>query len=198
MQETSNYKLNQWESTDRILMDNFNEDNRAIDKELAAQEKRIAAVESGKASSEDVAAAQTLVKIGEVTLSSASTSLSYTLENAENWRSIVVYFDLLAGSYQTLFGVNSCDSKNRVELYSVGSSNSVKKAIGKAEIVPSANGGASVHVVSTAYYSSYYTDTNDSGNFADTFNGTVTFKIYNDYSKNHSAGSKMTIYGIKK
>ena len=48
MQETSNYKLNQWESTDRILMDNFNEDNRAIDKELAAQEKRIAAVESGK------------------------------------------------------------------------------------------------------------------------------------------------------
>ena len=31
MKQTSNYQLNQWEKTDRILMEDFNEDNRKID-----------------------------------------------------------------------------------------------------------------------------------------------------------------------
>ena len=36
MEETSNYQLNQWESTDRILMEDFNADNAKIDAALAA------------------------------------------------------------------------------------------------------------------------------------------------------------------
>jgi len=179
-------------------MDNFNEDNRAIDKELAAQEKRIAAVESGKASSEDVAAAQTLVKIGEVTLSSASTSLSYTLENAQNWRSIIVYFDLLAGHHQTLIGVDDCDFYNYVDLYTISSGDTVTKACGRVEIVPAGNGRAAVSGFSSAQYSNTSKDTNFCGSFSDTFTGSRTLKVYNDYSKNYSAGSKITIYGVKK
>ena len=40
MKQTSNYQLNQWEKTDRILMEDFNEDNRKIDEALAEERRR--------------------------------------------------------------------------------------------------------------------------------------------------------------
>ncbi len=35
LKETTNYKLNQWERHDRVLMDDFNADNAKIDAALA-------------------------------------------------------------------------------------------------------------------------------------------------------------------
>ena len=40
MKKTTNYQLNQWEKTDRILMDDFNADNQKIDAALAARNCR--------------------------------------------------------------------------------------------------------------------------------------------------------------
>ena len=40
MTKTTNYQLNQWEKTDRILMDDFNADNQKIDTALAARNCR--------------------------------------------------------------------------------------------------------------------------------------------------------------
>ena len=37
MERTANYDLNKWEKTDRIEMEDFNEDNRKIDEALAEQ-----------------------------------------------------------------------------------------------------------------------------------------------------------------
>ena len=37
MTQTANYQLNQWESTDRILMSDFNADNSKIDAAIAAE-----------------------------------------------------------------------------------------------------------------------------------------------------------------
>ena len=39
MRETSNYKLSQWDKTDRIEMEDFNEDNQKIDAALAAEKQ---------------------------------------------------------------------------------------------------------------------------------------------------------------
>ena len=36
MKQTSNYQLNQWEKTDRILMEDFNGDNAKVDAALKA------------------------------------------------------------------------------------------------------------------------------------------------------------------
>ena len=36
MAETGNYQLKQWESTDRILMEDFNADNAKVDQALGA------------------------------------------------------------------------------------------------------------------------------------------------------------------
>ena len=45
MNQTTNYQLSQWESTDRILMSDFNGDNAKIDAALKANADSIAAVE---------------------------------------------------------------------------------------------------------------------------------------------------------
>ena len=36
MRETSNYKLSQWDKTDRIMMEDFNSDNQKIDEAIKA------------------------------------------------------------------------------------------------------------------------------------------------------------------
>ena len=46
---TANYGLSQWEATDRILMEDFNDDNAAIDAALAAHDGDIAALEAAVA-----------------------------------------------------------------------------------------------------------------------------------------------------
>lgn len=44
MKQTSNYQLNQWEKTDRILMEDFNEDNAKVDAALKAQASDMASL----------------------------------------------------------------------------------------------------------------------------------------------------------
>ena len=46
LNQTSNYQLNQWEPTDRILMQDFNSDNSKIDGALAAHDSEISALEA--------------------------------------------------------------------------------------------------------------------------------------------------------
>ena len=46
MNQTTNYQLSQWESTDRILMADFNADNAKLDGLLAELEDRTATLES--------------------------------------------------------------------------------------------------------------------------------------------------------
>ena len=43
MKKTTNYQLNQWEKTDRIMMDDFNADNAKLDETLAAHAAKLAA-----------------------------------------------------------------------------------------------------------------------------------------------------------
>ena len=58
MTKTTNYQLNQWAKSDRVMMDDFNADNAKIDAALKANADAIA----------ETAAAFPLVKIKEVTL----------------------------------------------------------------------------------------------------------------------------------
>ena len=48
MNHTTNYQLSQWESTDRILMSDFNSDNAKIDAALKTNADNIAALEAVK------------------------------------------------------------------------------------------------------------------------------------------------------
>ena len=43
MNKTANFQLNQWEKTDRIMMEDFNRDNAAIDTALKGNADAVAA-----------------------------------------------------------------------------------------------------------------------------------------------------------
>ena len=47
MTKTTNYQLNQWEKSDRIMMDDFNADNQKIDAALAALPKLVTGTYTG-------------------------------------------------------------------------------------------------------------------------------------------------------
>ena len=46
MNQTTNYQLSQWESTDRILMSDFNSDNAKLDEALKSHDDELAALEA--------------------------------------------------------------------------------------------------------------------------------------------------------
>ena len=62
MTKTTNYQLCQWESTDRILMEDFNGDNAKIDAALKAN----ADAAAGKADAEDLAALEAKVGLRHI------------------------------------------------------------------------------------------------------------------------------------
>lgn len=49
MKQTSNYQLNQWEKTDRILMEDFNGDNAKVDAALKGNADAVAALQTALA-----------------------------------------------------------------------------------------------------------------------------------------------------
>ena len=50
MNKTANFQLTQWEKTDRIMMEDFNRDNAAIDTALKANADGVAALQTALAS----------------------------------------------------------------------------------------------------------------------------------------------------
>ena len=80
MIQTANYQLSQWESTDRILMSDFNSDNSKIDAALKANADAIAALETqldakaDQADLTDLANRSRFTKLKEVSVA-ANTSI---------------------------------------------------------------------------------------------------------------------------
>lgn len=111
MRETSNYKLSQWDKTDRIKMEDFNEDNQKIDAALAAEKQ---ARENADAAQLSTLRSENLwVKIGETELTAAANELSIPVENPDQYNRFLIqystsgpkklYFSISGGSSVTLF-----------------------------------------------------------------------------------------------
>ena len=64
MTKTTNYQLNQWAKSDRVMMDDFNADNAKIDAALKANADAIAAETTARI------AGDMLVKLKEITVTS--------------------------------------------------------------------------------------------------------------------------------
>ena len=111
MRETSNYKLSQWDKTDRIQMEDFNADNSKVDAALAAEK---AAREAADAAQLSTLRSENLwVKIGETELTAAANELSIPVENPDQYNRFLIqystsgpkklYFSISGGSSVTLF-----------------------------------------------------------------------------------------------
>ena len=121
---TTNYDLNQWEGTDKVLRTEFNADNAKIDAALktnadaiaaeAAAREALAGTVSGKADQSDVDALEDRTELHPV--------FSYTLPNPaafftvdlsgiqwEAWRRLYLFFEPTPGSptYEAMFNSNN-------------------------------------------------------------------------------------------
>ena len=125
MRETSNYKLNQWDKTDRIEMEDFNEDNQKIDAALAAEKQARESADAAQASAlrgelaaekqarenADAAQLSTLrnenlwVKIGETELSGTASQISVPVENPSRYERLIVQFST-SGPKVLYFSIN--------------------------------------------------------------------------------------------
>ena len=107
VEHTTNYQLSQWETTDRILMADFNSDNAKLDAALAAHDAALAS----KADATDVAAlTQTMAALtpkaglqrigGDLSVASASQywTISLSAVNWAEWKAVYVYIDPYANS----------------------------------------------------------------------------------------------------
>ena len=74
---TANYQLSQWEGADRILMEDFNNDNQKIDAALKATADAVETEAEARAAADaDVAARLPAVKLRELTVSAAANTVS--------------------------------------------------------------------------------------------------------------------------
>ena len=97
MRETSNYKLSQWDKTDRIQMEDFNADNSKVDAALAAEKQ--ARENADAAQAETLRSENLWVKIGETTLSAAAETVYVTVPDPEKYRQIQMIFTTGGCSY---------------------------------------------------------------------------------------------------
>ena len=81
MRETSNYKLNQWDKTDRIKMEDFNSDNQKIDSQLHAAMQQLAQAASQEGLAAEQAAREAAVSAEAAARESADTARAAALRN---------------------------------------------------------------------------------------------------------------------
>ena len=94
MTKTTNYQLNQWAKSDRIMMDDFNADNAKIDAALKANADAIA----------ETAAAFPLVKLKDVTLGAGTQNWSIDVSDIDftQYARILVLPKLTGNSTDTI------------------------------------------------------------------------------------------------
>ena len=107
MNHTTNYQLSQWETTDRILMSDFNADNAKIDAALAAHDAALAS----KADAADVTALtqalaaletkSTLQTLKAVTQAADDSVLTIDLSDMDwsQWSTVYICLDLQGSGY---------------------------------------------------------------------------------------------------
>ena len=109
LNQTANYQLSQWESTDRILMADFNADNAKIDAALKANAEAITAEAEARnaaiSAEESARLAQptyTLLKTTTVTASGNDRTISLSGIDWDQYQEVVLLADLEGSGYGDL------------------------------------------------------------------------------------------------
>lgn len=216
MRETSNYKLSQWDKTDRIKMEDFNSDNQKIDSQLhaamqqlaqAASQEGLAAEQAAREAADaaqaetlrnEITAAQKWVKIGEATLDTAAKTLAVTVSNAEQYHHLEMDF-YASGCYILYPCWNENTGPFRYAYYS--SDTPAVLAGGHVNFYPICGHGLLADWAGGGITAAGSKSTNDSPVIsADLpFSGTVTVGISDTSTRGKlAAGSTVIVYGMKK
>lgn len=191
MRETSNYKLNQWDKTDRIEMEDFNEDNQKIDAALAAEKQ---ARENADAAQLSTLRNENLwVKIGETELTAAANELSIPVENPSRYERLIVQFST-SGPKVLYFSINGGTSA-----ILFNNSYTSVSCTGQAELVRGYPSGIFAVYDNAMYDGENFWKLNS--NFylrTISFNAVSTLGLRAGSGETLAAGTHVVVYGLKK
>lgn len=106
MNKTANFQLTQWEKTDRIMMEDFNRDNAAIDAALKSNADAITAEAAAREAAVTALASKSrFTKLGEWSLSADATTFEIPLTGIDwaNWDKVHLDCGVKNGSTVTLY-----------------------------------------------------------------------------------------------
>ena len=189
MRETSNYKLSQWDKTDRIQMEDFNSDNAKIDAALGTLAEQM----GGKATPVDIAAAQMWVKIDGITLSKANTLMATVVPQLEQYRQLKLLYNE-SGSNTGYLYWNGAET-NQIT-YAVDGEETAQ-SLGGILITLGKGNTLLLHPTSYTWSNSndYTWETNSFTRLTTT--GSIKVGLIST-SGSFQAGSSLTIYGLKR
>lgn len=191
MNTTEHYQLNQWEGSDRIMREDFNADNRKTEEALT----ELADTVAQKVGQAEVDAALQWVKIGESVLSGSAKSVSVTVENVEQYRCLLLLYDVSGGTEVSIRWSGS----SAITLSNAGWDN-LKRSFGVLTAYLLHQGG--VYLSGNATYLSASAYNISSRLSAATTTGTATLEILakdanNTSSDAMSSGSALCVYGLR-
>lgn len=191
MNTTEHYQLNQWEGSDRIMREDFNADNRKTEEALT----ELADTVAQKVGQAEVDAALQWVKIGESVLSGSAKSVSVTVENVEQYRCLLLLYDVSGGTEVSIRWSGS----SAITLSNAGWDN-LKRSFGVLTAYLLHQGG--VYLSGNATYLSASAYNVSSRLSAATTTGTATVEILakdanNTSSDAMSSGSALCVYGLR-
>ena len=102
MAETGNYQLNQWESADRIQMEDFNADNAKVDAALKGQAEALAAETAAREAADTVLAEKVgLHTLKTATLAARANSMLIDLSDIDwsQWKMVHIILELSGTGY---------------------------------------------------------------------------------------------------
>ena len=116
MQETSNYKLNKWDASDRIMMKDFNDDNQAIEEALTAHDEALAAQDAAMKAANSKIDQFPLVFLEEWTLSEAQETYTLSLsDEARACRKLYLQFNIKLSRAGSLSWYANGDSSKAIQ-----------------------------------------------------------------------------------
>lgn len=191
MRETSNYKLSQWDKTDRIQMEDFNSDNSKIDAALAAEKQ---ARENADAAQLSTLRSENLwVKIGETELTAAANELSIPVENPGQYNRFLIQYST-SGPKKLYFSISGGSS---VTLFS--GSYVLDSYLGQAEMVRGYPSGIRIICEGGVYSNSSSTTPGANAYYCTSlFTGITSLGLRAGSGETLAAGTHVVVYGLKK
>ena len=205
MTKTTNYQLNQWAKSDRLRMDDFNANNAKIEAALKSQTEALAAETAARE------AANSYVKLVDVSPEVGSTQMDIDVSgiNLDDYQKLIIYPQFICGS-NSAEGMQINGISSQVYCcYSSGSG--TQKLKYAAEFAPDSSRVVEIDLISTSsgifvlnrileISGSYNTSarTLPMANLTDGKVNTINFMREYANSGAHAAGSRVTIYGLKR
>ena len=171
MNKTANFELNQWDKTDRIMMEDFNTDNLKIDYAIHDS--------------------QYWVKLGETVLDAEASALSFAVDDPSAYSEFTVHYTVTSPKTLNLY----LNGSSADELFSVNYSSG--KTIGDIRMVCGADSGIFFSHQQCVYANnSTYERTGMGVRRTLSLNNPLTISL--NTPETMSAGATLRVYALKK